>query len=71
VLTGAGGRCLPVGPRGQCRLAACPGVPQGALPVSGMQHALGIGSSVAGSASLAASLALTTLRSRPLLLCIW
>jgi hypothetical protein len=32
-VTGAG-----AGPRGQCRLAACPGVPQGALPVmhSGM-----------------------------------
>jgi hypothetical protein len=27
-LTGAG-----AGPRGQCRLAACAGVPQGALPV--------------------------------------
>jgi hypothetical protein len=32
---------------------------------------LGIGSSVAGSASVAASLALITLRSRPLLLRIW
>jgi hypothetical protein len=30
-VTGAG-----AGPRGQCWLAACPGVPQGALPVSGM-----------------------------------
>jgi hypothetical protein len=30
-VTGAG-----AGPRGQCRLAACPGVPQGALPVSGV-----------------------------------
>jgi hypothetical protein len=30
-VTGAG-----AGPRGQCRLVACPGVPQGTLPVSGM-----------------------------------
>jgi hypothetical protein len=30
-MTGAG-----AGPRGQCRLATCPGVPQGALPVSDM-----------------------------------
>jgi hypothetical protein len=37
-VTGAG-----AGPRGQCRLAACPGVPQGALPVSGMPWGLGIG----------------------------
>jgi hypothetical protein len=58
-VTGAG-----AGPRGQCRFAACPGVPQGAMPVSGMRHALGIGASVAaaGSAAAAASLALITSR---------
>jgi hypothetical protein len=64
-VTGAG-----AGPRGQCRSAACPGAPQGALPVSGMPW-LGIGSSVAGSVAVATSLALITLRSGPLLLCIW
>jgi hypothetical protein len=56
------------GPRGQCRLAACPEVPQAPGGNAGWRHALGIGSSVAGSASAAASLALTTLRSNPLLL---
>jgi hypothetical protein len=50
VVAGAG-----AGPRGQFRLAACPGVPQGALPVSGMPWALGIGSSVAASVAAAAS----------------
>jgi hypothetical protein len=53
-LTGAG-----AGPRGQCRLAACAGVPQGALPVRATCPG-GIGPPVAGSASAAASLALIT-----------
>jgi hypothetical protein len=56
-------------PRGQCRLAACLGVLQGTLPVSGMPW--GSDPPLAGSTSVAASLALITVRSRPLLLRIW